>query len=217
MISLTPVRSGWVGYRGSPLHTGVWFDCDLWIIFWHTNWFWNQNSGTTLLQEKTCCFCIVSIFLMYADIYIYILINIYVYIYIYIFNMYIYIYIYILLYIYSYTHIYIYLYTYFRRCHHHHPSQGGGTIQTHYHITTTTTTSTTTTTTTTTATTTTTMPPLPTPQGGGWGGEGGGCESWGMYRYIYDYILSTFILESASVLIKSQCSRKYLYDFVSNW
>ena len=23
VISLTPVRRGWVGYRGSPLHTGV--------------------------------------------------------------------------------------------------------------------------------------------------------------------------------------------------
>ena len=44
---------------------------DLIVIFGsfcHTNWFWNQNSGTTLLQEKACCFCIVSIFLMYADI-----------------------------------------------------------------------------------------------------------------------------------------------------
>ncbi len=44
---------------------------DLIVIFgWfcHTNWFWNQNFGTTLLPEKACCFCIVSIFLMYADI-----------------------------------------------------------------------------------------------------------------------------------------------------
>ena len=44
---------------------------DLIVIFGsfcHTNWFWNQNFGTKLLQEKACCFCIVSIFLMYADI-----------------------------------------------------------------------------------------------------------------------------------------------------
>ena len=35
VLSHTPVRCGWVGYRGSPLHTGVCFDCDLWIILSH--------------------------------------------------------------------------------------------------------------------------------------------------------------------------------------
>ena len=55
VFPLTPVRRGGVGYRGSPLHTGLSFDCDLWTWITHRR-FWNQNFGTTLPQEKHAAF-----------------------------------------------------------------------------------------------------------------------------------------------------------------
>ncbi len=56
MFSLYPVRRGWVGYRGSPLHTGVLLTNVIFGSESHTNMFWNQNLGTTLLQEKHAAF-----------------------------------------------------------------------------------------------------------------------------------------------------------------
>ena len=64
----------WVGYRGSPLHTGVWFDCDLWIILSHKlileSELWHHaTTGKSMLllyrfhfldvcrHFRTCCAC----------------------------------------------------------------------------------------------------------------------------------------------------------------